>query len=181
MSIPRALLLGSSGRLPFNGHLRVSRLTDGVRLQVAARVAHGAPPPEAWEAVCAAYAALAAAEGHDRWQLCRDAWERLLAVDRGRLGPASGADLSLLMVTEDAGGETISGVGLAALHTLERGELRPVVPAGHPLLGAAGLPTQPPNVLSPARPGPVYVGRCAALSVAEPPARGVLEACGVRA
>lgn len=179
MHLPRALLLGSGGRLPFRGHLRLAVDRGQARLAVAARVAHGAPPPESWDAVLRLHAALSEARGADRWQLCRDAWERLVALEAGALGPAEGADLSLIMVTEDAEGETVSGVGLSGLWTLERGALRRVVPLGHPLLGEAGRPTAPPKVLAPAQPGPVYLASCAG-EAQEPAPRGVLDACGVR-
>lgn len=87
----RALLIGASGRLPFTGHLRMN-VGDA---DVAARVAAGCAPTEAWNAVCALHAAL---EG------CEPTMAAMLArVDAVRedLGPAKGEDLALLIVSED--------------------------------------------------------------------------------
>ncbi|MCB9765782.1 MAG: hypothetical protein H6739_38765 [Alphaproteobacteria bacterium] len=180
-ALPRAMLLGSAGRLPFNGHLYVERRGGPARAHVAARVASGARPPVAWDAVLALHEALEGCTASDRFALCRDAWERLLTIDRARLGPAEGRDLCLLMVVEDPDGELISGVGLGRLMTLERGRLRDVVDLNHPLLGEPGLPEQLPKVLGPQAPGPVYLARCFGEPVEPPSAREALALCGVRA
>lgn len=101
----RALLLPGAGRLPFTGHLRM-RVGDA---HVAARVAHGSSPVEAWAAVCALHAAWADAE---------PTLEALLARadrDREALGPAKGEDLALLLVQADGRHEAH---GLAEVHSL---------------------------------------------------------------
>lgn len=177
---PRALLLGSPSRLPFNGHLRRVLDSDGARVSVAARVAAASPPEEAWAAVSALWSALDGAIGRDRGTLCRDAWERLLRVDRARLGPAAGADLTLLMVAEDAEGELISGCGLGLVLAVEAGATRELVDPRHPLLGEPGLPSAVPRALGPDRRGEIYVGMPAGLSVKPPAPPQLFAACGVR-
>lgn len=179
-SPPRALLLGSPSRLPFNGHLRRVLDCEGARVSVAARVAASSPPEESWAAVAALWTALDGAAGRDRGTLCRDAWERLLRVDRAKLGPAAGADLTLLMVAEDTEGELVSGCGLGLVLAVEGAAVRELVDPRHPLLGEPGLPSAVPRALGPDRRGEIYVGMPAGLGVKPPSPPQLLVACGVR-
>lgn len=145
----RALLLGSPGWHPFNGHLRL-RLGDArVGLHVAGAVAAGGPPPVAFAGAAALQGSLTTAAGDDRFALLRSAWERLAALDPAALGPAAGQDLALLLVAFDPEGWCIAGTGLAAVFGLDAARGRELVPFAHPLLGLEGLPAQPPGVFVP--------------------------------
>ncbi|MBK7760824.1 MAG: hypothetical protein IPO67_10395 [Deltaproteobacteria bacterium] len=179
-SPPRALLLGSPSRLPFNGHLRRVLDCEGARVSVAARVAASSPPEESWAAVSTLWAALDGATGRDRGTLCRDAWERLLRVDRAKLGPGLGADLTLLMVAEDAEGELVSGCGLGLVLAVEGADARELVDPRHPLLGEPGLPDAVPRALGPDRRGEIYIGMPTGLNVNRPAPPRLFAACGVR-
>lgn len=179
MSLPRALLLGTGGRLPFIGQIRRSFDAGGARLHMAARVAPGADPDTAWRAACALWSALDACAARDRYTLCRQAWEGLLALDRSRLGPQRGADLTLLLLCEDLGGELISGCGLGQLWGVDGETLRELVDPRHPLLGDLGLPEAPPKVLAPAQPAAVYLARAQGEAPAVPDATRLAALCGV--
>ena len=177
---PRALLLGGPGRWPFNGQLR-RRIGGGeAELHLCAAVAHGCPPPQAWQAARALGACFDGLDGRDRFALLRGAWERLAGLDPRQLGPAAGADLTLLLVALDGGGMGIAGTGLAALWALDGPAPEPLLSAEHPLLQLNGIPPRPPGVFAPAR-LPARVVAAARAGALDPHTwPGWAEACGLR-
>lgn len=162
MSLPRALLLGGTGRLPFNGHLRLRALGDGASLSVAGRVAAGLPPDEAWRAVVALHGALAGTRGKSALEMLAGARVALEALDPALLGPARGGDLSLLLVASGPDGDFYAAHKLDAIWSAE---LRPLVP-----------PTD--SLPLPAPAGAIF-GRCAGDGEVPEPGR-LLAQCGVR-
>jgi len=152
----RALLAGSSGRFPYNGHFRLRVEGFGATLYAAGRVGASRPPHEAWPSVCALHALLSEATGRNRLSLLRDAWERLIAAGDEPLGPGGARSLVLLLVARDTEGVAVAGVGLGGLLGLREDAARAVVPGNHPLLGEPGLPSEPPRALEPRRESPVF-------------------------
>lgn len=162
MSTPRALLLGGTGRLPFNGHLRLRVVGDGAQLWAAARVAAGLPPEAAWRAVVALHGALSGARGSSAMELLVGCGVALDQLDPAALGPAKGGDLSLLLVASGPDGSLWSARGLDAVWSAD---LRPV-----------NLPTDPTP--APAPEG-FLVGRCVGDSEV-PDIKLLFSQCGVR-
>ena len=152
----RALLSGSAGRFPYNGHFRLRVEGFGATLYAAGRVGASRPPPEAWPAVCALHALLEQTTGRNRLSLLRDAWERLIDAPNDHFGASQGRDLVLLLVARDTEGIAVAGVGLGGLLGLREDGARAVVPPNHPLLGEPGLPSEPPRALEPRRNSPVF-------------------------
>lgn len=149
----RALLLGDEGELPFNGHFRVDVVGGRARLAAAGRVAQGAPVSEAFAVARRVEAVLrTVAEGAwwdtDRHGLLRRAWTLLSELPPGRLGPASGGDLSVVFVCTDERGTGVAGAGLAGVWGGGGARWRALVSPGHPLLTPAGLPAAIPGVLT---------------------------------
>ena len=176
----RALILGSPGRYPFNGHLRLALRSGAARLHLAAVVAPGCEPPVAHAATVALRAQLVDAEGSGRFDLLRSAWDLLAGIDPSLLGPARGGDLALLLVAWDDEGLGVAGTGLDALHALGT-QVEPLLEGAHPLFGIRGVPANPPGLFTPHEPPAVVVGS---------PATGALDpsahpswalACGYRA
>lgn len=173
----RALLVGSGGRFPFNGHLRVSILGErGAVLHAAGRVGASVPPERAWPGVITLHKLLSLVEGRDRIEMSRSLWDLLIQLPSERLGASQGRDLSLLVVAEDPDGVLISGVGLGGLLGMIAPRARPVVPPTHPLLSEPGLPQAPPKALAPRLNAPRYVAWCSG----EPPPEGDAEALYAR-
>lgn len=145
----RALLLGDSGPIPFAGHLRCAIAAGPATLSVAGRIAADAGLERAFEVsgmVAHALRSLQPAKA-DRFGLLRATWELLALIPKDALGPAGGADLSLLLLSEDPDGACLTGVGLSMVWTVEPSGLTPLVEAPHPLLGPAGRPEKVPGVL----------------------------------
>lgn len=122
--LPRALLIGASGRLPFNGHMRLHLGDERASADIAARVAAGCPPVEAWAAVRRLHAALqdVPSEGI-ALELIAAVFRRIDAVS-DELGPARGEDLAVLVVASDSGGISWAGRGLSKVWSAEDG--RPI-------------------------------------------------------
>lgn len=180
-SISKALLVGSAGRFPFNGHFRVSVPGEmGAVLHVAGRVGSSVPPEQAWPGVLTLYKALHLVKGRSRVELSRNLWDLLVTVPPERLGASHGRDLSLLAVAEDPEGLLISGVGLGGLMGVVEPRARPVVPPSHPLLGEPGLPKGPPRALAPRLTAKAYVAWCHGEPPVEFRTSDLYEKCGVR-
>jgi hypothetical protein len=140
------VLLGEEGRLPFLGHFRAAVESGGARLSAAGRVA-----VDAYRAARRVEVALrSAAEGEalDRFGLLRRAWERVGAIPAEALGPGGGGDLVLVLLSEDAGGIGLAGVGLSMVWGLAREQVGPLVSLRHPLLCPPGRPSRTPGVLN---------------------------------
>lgn len=160
-AICKALLVGSAGRYPFNGHFRVSVPGEvGAVLHVAGRVGSSTTPEQSWPGVLTLYKALHLVKGRSRVEMSRNLWDLLLTIPPERLGGSEGRDLTLLAVAEDPEGLLISGVGLGGLMGMVEPRARPVVPPTHPLLGEPGLPTGPPRALAPRLTAEAYVAWC---------------------
>ena len=148
MPIP-AWLLGDPAPLPFLGHARVLVEGTDARLTASARLGVGGRVTEAFRAARALEATLRGVAGPgDRNALLWRAWSALFALDRAVLGPAKGADLTLLMLVEDARGAGVAGVGLSGVWGLSEKRLFPLAEGAHPLLAPPGLPTRTPGVLT---------------------------------
>jgi len=139
---PHALLAGTPGRMPFNGHFRGVRAFGAARLAWAGRIGASASPVEGWAAAEAARDALAAITGLDRFELLRAAWDALGGIEARWLDRR---DLSLLLVASDSDGVAIAGCGLAIVAVPGEGGLTPILPPGHPMLGEPGLPKKLPG------------------------------------
>lgn len=179
MSRP-ALLLGDPGRAPFAGHARARVVGPRATMTAAGRVAAGAGLVVAYGAARALEEVLHRAAGPgDRNAMLRRAWEALEALPAAALGPEGGADLSLLLVAEDAEGIGVAAVGLAALWGELGGQLLPLVEGKHPLLCPPGRPSRTPGVLTLDLAPERLVG-CPASLDPTPPALAALDArCGV--
>ncbi|HJN77311.1 MAG TPA: hypothetical protein QGF58_25525 [Myxococcota bacterium] len=122
--LQRALLIGASGRLRFNGHVRFRVGDATASADIAARVAAGCPPVQAWAAVVELHRLLhdVPSEGNGLALIA----EVIRRLDEGAegLGPARGEDLALLIVASDELGWSWAGRGLARVWTVEG--LRPV-------------------------------------------------------
>ena len=181
-----AWLIGDPGRMPFVGHLRFAARVGDAWISLAGRV-HPGDVEEGWRAARELAAALDPIEertrglGAGRFALVRAAWALLGEAPRDGLGPAGGADVSVLMVAGDPGGVAVTGVGLTGVWGLEAGgQWTPLASEGHPLLSRAGLPSTPPGVLELERAIEVVVG-CPHPMEPELPAPSVMaERCGVR-
>ncbi len=140
------LLVGREGDWPFAGYFRGR---SGVAAW-AGCVAADAPPDVGWRAAMAVGAALLAGgpPKADRRRALAILWSRLDAVDRAALGPAGGADLTLLLVATDDEGDAVSGVGLGGLWAVWGERAEGWVAPPHPLLGDAGLPSRRPGALT---------------------------------
>jgi hypothetical protein len=149
-----AHLLGDPDRMPFVGHLQVGIHTANASLAAAGRVAAASgivPGFRAAREIETALLSMNTQDITDRNQLLALAWSVLADIASCDLGPAAGADLSLLLAARDARGMGIAGVGLSGVWGWSgqvQDELTPLVQGAHPLLGAAGLPSAIPGVLT---------------------------------
>jgi hypothetical protein len=149
-----AFLLGDPGRMPFIGHFQVGIHTGGASLAVAGRVAAHSGVVRGFRAARELESALlgmSTVEVQDRHDLIRRAWTVLHDVEACDFGPDGGADLTLLMVAQDAQGMGIAGVGLSGVWGWSGAvgdEVLPLVQGAHPLLGDPGMPGQTPGVLT---------------------------------
>ena len=185
---PLALLLGDPERLPFPGHLRLSRVEGDVGIAVSARVGvAGLDEPGlvlAWRAARALEQRLdqdLAAAPLDRHALLHALWQAVAAAPASALGPAEGSDLSLLAVAFDAQGLGIAGVGLASVWGRGAAGLAPLVATGHPLLAPPGRPERTPGVLTLDRDSvTAVIGVPSHLGPTLPPPAELDRRCGVR-
>lgn len=147
--MPDAWLLGRDAGLPFQGFFRAR--VRGVRAHLA--IAGAVPCLEGLAQdhlraraveVLLRSTATGAWRTTDRHGLIARAWS-LLAE---RLEEGQRAGMSVLMVGEDEDGVGVTGAGIGGAWAVEGGTLRRLVPRGHPLLGAAGLPDSVPGVLT---------------------------------
>jgi hypothetical protein len=149
-----ALLLGDPGRMPFIGHFQVGIHTEGASLAVAGRVAGRSgvvPGFRAARELEGALLGMNTVEVQDRHDLIRRAWRVLHDVEACDFGPDGGADLTILMVGQDAQGMGIAGVGLSGVWGWSGAvgdEVQPLVDGAHPLLGDPGMPEETPGVLT---------------------------------
>jgi hypothetical protein len=155
---PRALLLGGTGRYPFNGHLRLAVGQGEAMLHVASSIAPGADPAVAYGAAQAVHAALCRIQGRNRHDLLRAAWEALREIAPVDLGPAAGADVALLLFAVDREGTAVAATGLSAVYTFRNRVFDELVPADHPLLAAQGVPAVNPGFLTPTEPPVLLIG-----------------------
>ncbi|MBN2800333.1 MAG: hypothetical protein JXX28_14430 [Deltaproteobacteria bacterium] len=160
-SPPTPLLLGRPGPWPFAGYFRGQLVhPEGLRVAWAGRVSDGADLTVAWRATLAMQQALSRKGpiDADRRRALSILWARLDGVHREGLGPAQGADLSLLLLAEDPDGIAVSAVGLRQLLGPREGALSPWVRGAHPLLGAPGIPVARPGALTSEEAPAVLVG-----------------------
>ena len=148
-----ALMLGDPNPPSFVGHLRLQLVGTGSSLAVAGRVAVeagviGAFLPARRVEAALREAVTPALDGRDRHLLLHRAWAALAAIPALDLGPAGGADLSLLLVAADDRGVGIAGVGMCGVWGEHDGQWRPLVGSGHPLLRGPGRPEKTPGVLT---------------------------------
>lgn len=153
MAKVRALVLGDAGPLPFCGHFRAEVTGGRASLTAAGRIAGDADLEVAYEVSRRVEAVLrTAAEGAwwdtDRHGVLRRAWTLLRELPGPRLGPAEGADLSVIFVAVDERGMGVAGVGMDAIWAHMGGRWRALVPPGHPLLAPPGVPASMPGVLT---------------------------------
>lgn len=146
MALP-ALLLGDPGRAPFVGHLRARIDAGGAWLVGAGRLAAEAGVEGAYGPARALEAALRAVSGADRHALLWRAWEAVAGLPPEVLGPAAGADLSLLLVAGDGAGVSVAGVGLVAVWGRADDRWAPLAEGRHPLLAPPGRPARTPGAL----------------------------------
>ncbi len=182
MSAP-AWLLGDPSRAPFLGHARFALDTGKARLSGAGRLAPKDGLVGAYRAARRLEQVIleAAAGPGDRHALLWRAWEALFALPLAELGSEQGADLTLLMVAEDAGGTGVAGVGLSAALGLAGGRLVPLAEGRHPLLSPPGRPARTPGVLTLELEVEAVVGIPSHLDAAPPPLDQLRARCGVRA
>lgn len=185
MSRLNAWMLGDPGLMPFSGHFRLRIAGARARGALCGRIAADLPPEEAFRISRRLARVLGAAldDGWtetDRHGLMRRVWQLLKEVPDAHLGPACGDDLSLLLIAEDDRGVGITGVGLSAAWAVVQDQLRPLVPAGHPLLARAGRPASLPGVLTLDAHLSRVIGAPAHLDPVLPPAHALLARCGVR-
>jgi hypothetical protein len=157
-SRPLALLLGGTGRYPFNGHLRLVAGRGAAVLHVAGCVAPGASPPVAWAAAGVLRRAFQDIEARNRNLLLRAAWDALRELDPTKLGPPAGEDLALLLLAIDETGTGVAATGLSSVYMLRNGTFEALVPPDHPLLATTGVPASPPGVLTLTEAAGVLVG-----------------------
>lgn len=149
----RALLLAKPGPFPFAGHLRLEARGERAWIAVAARVASTAGPVGAFAPARALDAHIRAALDPiaevtaDRNALLRTLWTALAEAPAEALGPAAGADLSLLALAGDRRGAGVAGVGLSGVWGMYVDAWEPLALGGHPMLGATGRPEQTPGAL----------------------------------
>ena len=111
----------------------------------AGRVGQDAPLDVAFRMARAVDAALFQPQASERRRLLVSAWDAVADVDLLEYA----GDLTLLLVTQDAEGASVAGVGLGALWAGDgQGVMRPWLPPGHPMLGVRGLPEKRPGALS---------------------------------
>lgn len=139
-----ALLYRAPGPWPFLGAFagRAGHLAFAGRVSGSLAIAHG----RAREVELA----LARIEPGERRQVLTRAWEALRALDVD--------GLSVLLVSRDAAGVGISGVGLRSLWAAGQGPPRTYLPSDHPLFGPPGLSEQRPGALTVAQAPPALVG-----------------------
>lgn len=176
-----AWLIGDPTTLPFLGHLRVVVEGPSAAVAVAARVGAGGDVVDGWRASRYLAAALRSAAGPgDRNALLWRVWSALASADAAQLGPAGGADLSMLLVAMDEHGAGVAGVGLSSVWGLVDGALVPLAEGAHPLLAPAGRPSRTPGVLHLDVQPTAVVGCPRHLRGEAPPVRVLEQLCGVR-
>jgi hypothetical protein len=180
-----ALLLGDPGRLPFVGHFQVGIHTGAGSLAVAGRVSAEAGAVPGFRAAREVEGALLGMTTHDvkdRNDLLRRAWRSLHDLATCDMGPAGGADLTILMAARDERGMGIAGVGLAGVWGWS-GALGddpvPLVQGAHPLLGRPGMPAEVPGVLTLDAPVEQVVAVPAHLQPVLPGTDSLTRRCGV--
>ena len=161
---PLALAFGDPGPLPFLGHFRAEARGPGSLLRVAGRLGSAGDAVEASALAGAVEAAVrrltrVIERPDDRVALVRGWWDAVTAICADTPA-AMQADFAALVVAGDQRGVTVSGVGLAGCWFVAGGQPpRPMVPAGHPLLGPLGPPSS--------RPGGMTLNRLPEVVVAE--------------
>ncbi|MCP4809069.1 MAG: hypothetical protein GY913_13370 [Proteobacteria bacterium] len=105
--MPRVELIGASGRLRWNGHLRLSVGSGDIRGTVAVRLGAGKPPVEAWEALSSLASQLGGCTGDTPQALV----ESVVSV----LDALGADDLAAVVAATDAEGSMWLGRGLDAV------------------------------------------------------------------
>ena len=140
MNLPlEAWMVGDTGLLPFPGHFALRVEGRHAAMAIVGRVGADADLSEAFAASRRLASVLSTAAAGpwadtDRHGLVRRAWQLLAELPGPRLGPAEGADLSLLLLAEDVRGMCVAGVGLAGVWALFGDQYRSLTTPGHPLL-----------------------------------------------
>jgi hypothetical protein len=155
----QTVLLGSSGRLPFNGefyfHLELSTLN----IEIIGRVGSNQRPEDSWESCLNIREALKEVEGEDPLSATRSAWDRLLAIPRRDFGPNLGEDLSVMVVARGKTRGALSAVGLKSIWSLSTdNQCTVIVGPDMPEVNNSGIPRLPPKALELDNPNTVFVG-----------------------
>ena len=182
MSCP-TLMLGDPTEESFVGHLRLMMSGPAAWISVAGRVAADAGAIDAFVPARRLEVTLRSVLNplllqHDRNQLLHQAWSTLAGMESVSLGPAGGANLSLLLIAGDARGVGVSATGMSMVWGRFSGRWRPLTRPEHPLLGAAGRPVRTPGVLGLLQAPEVLLGVPAHLPPSLP-SSGVLRRAGV--
>jgi len=176
-------MLGDPTPESFIGHLRVMLSGPTVWVSIAGRVAADAGAIDAFVPARRLEVTLRSVltpllQQHDRNQLLHQAWATLAGMEPVSLGPAGGANLSLLLIAGDARGVGVSATGLSMVWGRFAGRWRPLTRPDHPLLGPAGRPPLTPGVLGLLKAPEILIGVPAHLPPGLP-SSGVLRRAGV--
>lgn len=148
--LPRPVLYGDPGRVPFLGHLGVVRRGGAAAWGAAGRLREPVEVLPAFHLARAVELALARAwealdPASDRFDGLRAAWEAL-QVFHGSSGTLAG-QLELLLVGVDEAGRAVAGTGLARVWELDEAGPRPLTEPSHPLARDADWIAEIPGVL----------------------------------
>ena len=127
----------SRARMPYSGYVTLTLIRGTATIEIAARLAHGLPPEQSWDAVLELQKLLENVDGQDAPSLLESLW-RTLASAPETLGPTRGDDLSLLAQASDPTGSWLTGCGLSNVEGL---------PKAHGFPRRLGIPKDPPPSL----------------------------------
>ena len=158
--LSRCFLLGSHTLRPhcgaFQGHLDL----EYGSAEVVGRIGHTLHPVEALSLATHVLEVLRTVQGDDPLSLIRSCWETLLVMPRKELGPAAGADLSLLIVAEQDSRVALSAVGLDALWQVHPEGAQQLADPTTNETSHRGLPERTPKVLELPAVNQNFLARC---------------------
>ena len=163
------VLLGSSGRLPFNGEFYLLLELAQLNVEIIGRVGSTLRPEDSWESCLTIREALQGISGDDPLSATRAVWDRLLAMPRRDFGANHGEDLSLMVVARSETRGALSAVGLKSIWSLSvDNQCTLIVGADLPEVNAFGIPRVPPKALKLENPDTVFVGSVASTNQPSP-------------